>query len=88
MRFAVLCFAVLAAAGASPAPAQPGDAEKLFEARCAKCHALGKVAPTLAQRSPEARVKYLERFLQRHYAPEAEERKRIAAWLAAQAGAK
>jgi mono/diheme cytochrome c family protein len=68
--------------------AQAPEDAKLFEARCAKCHTVEKLAPNLAQRAPAAREKYLERYLTRHYAPDAAERKRIVAWLSAQVGAK
>jgi mono/diheme cytochrome c family protein len=68
--------------------AQASEDANLFEARCAKCHSVDKLAPGLAQRAPAAREKYLERYLTRHYAPDAAERKRIVAWLCAQAGAK
>lgn len=86
MRIAACCFAALAATAL--APAQAADDAKLFEERCGKCHAVEKLAPALAKRSAAARGRYLERFLQRHYAPDGAERKRIVAWLGAQADAK
>jgi cytochrome c553 len=86
MRIAACCFAVLATAAL--APAQAAEDAKLFEARCGKCHTVDKLAPGLAKRAPAARERYLERFLQRHYAPDAAERKRIVAWLGAQLDAK
>lgn len=86
MRIAACCFAALAATALAPAQAA-GDA-KLFEERCGKCHTADKLAPGLAKRAPAARERYLERYLQRHYAPDAAERKRIVAWLNEQAAAK
>ena len=88
MRRTALCFAILLAATPATLRAQATDDAKLFEARCAKCHTVDKLAPGLAQRAPAAREKYLERYLTRHYAPDAAERKRIVAWLCAQANAK
>ena len=88
MRIAAYCFAGLAAAVAAPAPALAAEDAKLFEARCGKCHTADKLAPDLAKRAPAARERYLERFLQRHYAPDAAERKRIVAWLGARVDAK
>lgn len=88
MRCTALCFAILVAAVPATLRAQASEDAKLFEARCAKCHSVDKLAPGLAQRAPAAREKYLERYLTRHYAPDAAERKRIVAWLCAQAGAK
>jgi hypothetical protein len=86
MRIAACCFAVLATA--AHAPARAAEDATLFEARCGKCHTMDKLAPGLAKRAPAARERYLERFLQRHYAPDAAERKRIVAWLGAQLDAK
>lgn len=88
MRCTALCFAILVAAAPATLRAQAPEDAKLFEARCAKCHTVDKLAPGLAKRAPGAREKYLERFLTRHYAPDAAERKRIVAWLGAQAGVK
>lgn len=88
MRCISLCFALWVAAAPATLRAQAPDDAKLFEARCAKCHSVDKLAPDLAKRAPGTREKYLERFLTRHYAPDAAERKRIVAWLSAQAGAK
>lgn len=88
MRCTAFCFAVLVAAAPATLRAQAPEDAKLFEARCAKCHTVDKLAPGLAKREPGAREKYLERFLTRHYAPDAAERKRIVAWLCAQVGAK
>lgn len=87
MRVAILCFAVLTGTAAGGLHAQAHEGEKLFEARCAKCHTVEKLAPDLARRAPAARERYLERFLQRHYAPDAGERKQISAWLSGQIGA-
>lgn len=86
MRIAAYCFTALAAAALPPA--QAAEDAKLFEARCGKCHTVDKLAPALAKRAAEARAKYLERFLQRHYATDAAERKRVIAWLGAQVDAK
>lgn len=71
---------------AMQAPAQ-GDDDALFKARCGECHTVEKLAPGLARRGLPARERYLERFLQRHYAPDADERRRIIAWLGTQVGA-
>lgn len=87
MRRTALCFAILVATTPATLRAQAPDDAKLFEARCAKCHTVDKLAPGLAKRAPAALEKYLERFLTRHYAPDAAERKRIVAWLCAQVGA-
>lgn len=86
MRIAACCFAALATTALAPAKA--ADDAKLFEARCGKCHTVEKLAPGLAKRAAAARERHLERFLQRHYAPDAAERKRLVAWLGAQADAK
>jgi mono/diheme cytochrome c family protein len=87
MRTTVSCF-VAAALLSGPALAQSAADAELFAARCGKCHTVDKLAPDLAKRAPAARERYLERFLQRHYAPDAAERKRIVAWLSAQVGDK
>jgi mono/diheme cytochrome c family protein len=90
-HFAVV---LLAAAVAVPLglPAQAADrtadGEGAFAARCAKCHTVDKLAPSLARRKPDARLAYLERFLARYYAPDATERKMLAAWLSEAAGTK
>jgi mono/diheme cytochrome c family protein len=86
----VLLAAAFALPLALPAQAtdRTADGESAFAARCAKCHTVEKLTPSLARRKPDARLAYLERFLARHYAPDATERKMLAAWLSEAAGSK
>jgi mono/diheme cytochrome c family protein len=77
----VLAAWALAAAGAhAQEPAR--DGQKLFDLRCGSCHSVKELTRPLLRRRHDARVQYLERFLTRHYAPDAAERKLISAWLA------
>ena len=60
---------------------KPPDRERVYAARCSKCHPAEKLVPRLSRRSPDARRAFLERFLAKHYAPDEAERKQIVEFL-------
>jgi hypothetical protein len=64
------------AADAFAAQDPTSDRERVFAMRCAKCHTIEKLRPQLSRRAPDARAAFLERFLSRHYAPDAAEARR------------
>ena len=78
-----LLIATLVAAFASPATAE-SDGAALFEAQCGRCHMPDEI-PGWAATQPDAdeRLAWLEGFLQRHHARDAEERQAIIAFIEA-----
>lgn len=86
---ALLMVSVATAAGAAfAAQDQMSERERVFAMRCAKCHTIEKLHPQLSRRAPDARAAFLERFLVRHYAPDAAERKQLVELLTEAAGKK
>lgn len=88
IRGLLMASVASAASGAFASQGGMPDGEHVFAMRCAKCHTPEKLAPQLARRKPDARAAYLERFLTRHYAPDAAERKKLVELLTAAAGKK
>lgn len=84
MEFArPLLLATLLTAFASPAIGE-SDAAALFEAQCGRCHMPDEI-PGWAATQPDAdeRLAWLEGFLQRHHARDAEQRQAIIAYIEA-----
>jgi mono/diheme cytochrome c family protein len=61
------------------APAQ--DGAQLFKQRCGECHTVRALERPLRRRPAAERAPYLEEFLEKHYAPDADERRAIVRFL-------
>lgn len=83
-----LLLASAAALSCPPAEAAPRtiDAQKVFDSRCARCHALERVARSIARQPAESREAWLVQYLQKHYPPDEPTRQALAAWLNEKAG--
>lgn len=83
MRKPVRVIAVLVALGAAAqAAAEVPDGVFMFNKRCATCHEARALMPRLTALPNDAeRRAYLEKFLSRHHARDAEERKLIVEYL-------
>lgn len=72
----------LAAATAAGAAAAVPDGRFLFNKRCATCHEASALMPRLMKLpGDKEREAFLEKFLSRHHARDAEERKLIVEYL-------
>ncbi len=94
IRLQMLCTLLLwgAMSIATPAAqAQSPDAQAgkaAFDARCSRCHQIGRLQGYLAKRPDDAaRTADLDRFLTRHHASDAAERAAIIAWMLTQQAA-
>jgi mono/diheme cytochrome c family protein len=94
MRQVILAVAVLLSASYAEAPralAQSPEAtagKAAFDARCSRCHQIGRLQGYLAKRPDDAtRAADLDRFLTRHHASDATERAAIIAWMLTQQAA-
>jgi len=90
MKHTALALLLAAAAALLPLPASATqdavDAKKVFETRCARCHAIDKVAASVAKRPADGREAFLEKFLAGHSPPDEATRKALAGWLNERAG--
>ena len=77
----VILLAVLMPAVADAYADDASQGEPLVKAKCISCHGTERLLH-LTRRSPEAeRATRLDRHLKGHFAPGAEDRARIVAWL-------
>jgi len=81
-------LAVLAPGGSAVADESPPDAiaagESAFAAGCVACHgSVSRLVRRLASQTPEERRAFLDGFLPDHYAPDADMRAAIIAYLLA-----
>jgi len=57
--------------------AAPQDGAALFKQRCGECHTVRALERPLRKRPAAGRAAYLDKFLEKHYAPDANERRAI-----------
>ena len=80
-RFPLLAGAALLVLLSHAVDTSAKDGEALFKAKCTGCHSAKKALAGVRKKPDAERAAHLDKFLSSHFAPNADERAAIAAYL-------